>query len=319
MNETTSPAAEQQYIRTLRNGLADLPRDRRDMFIADVQAHIDETTDGGIALESALASLGSPKQLAERAHREISLAVPSVAAGARAARILTAGAVAVGVMTAAVIAFFVPFTQAVDRVETGGSGDGVALVTIAQEHGPWIALLGLVPAALAAGSLWLPRRAGRIVLLALAVLMTAIIAAGLTLGSWFAPFTILLWACVLVPQAVSRGLDLSRARGWRVAIAVAAGAPAFLFLVRTSIAPNDAGLVLAIAAGCALLVAALVGIGARFGYFVLAASGALLMVASGSATGWFSLPLWWAGGLYLTLGIVAVVASRVRSDREAQQ
>lgn len=318
MNQTIIPRAEQQYIRAIRQGLDDLPRDRRDMFIADVQAHIDDATAGGVTLEDALSSLGSPKDLAERARREIGTAVPSVAAGASALRALTIGTVAVGGMTAALIAFFVPFTQTVDRVDPGDSPDGIALVTVAQHYGPWVALLGLVPAVLAAVPLWSPRRAGRVVTLALALLMTAALVSGLTVGSWFVPFVVLLWACVVVPSAVSRGFDMARSRGWRIALAVAVGAPAVIFLMRDFAAPSGVGIVLACVAGAALLIAVLVAIGARFSYFALATLGALLMIASGLSAGWFSLPLWWAGGLCFTLGVIAIVASSPRSARRAQ-
>lgn len=307
MNET----AQQRYLRTVRTELADLPRDRREMVLADLQAHIEEVLDRGSNIDQALASLGPAGDLAARAREEMSDGVPSLAAGKRATRTLVVGAVLIGTLTALMVAFAAPFWSAIDRSETGVSP---AEVTIIQPGGSSIALIGLVPVVLAALTMVLPRRAGQVVLFVLAGVMTAALVLGFTLADWYLPFIAQLWVCALVPIAVSRGFDLARSRGWRIALGLVLVLPTGLILLRSIGAPDRAGLLYTIAFALSLALAVLIVVGVRVTYLLLSGVGVALMIGT-TFIATFMLPAWWLGGAYFVLGSTGFAAtwqSRVR-------
>lgn len=298
--------AQQRYLRTVRTELSDLPANKRDMVVADVQAHIDEATDAGMSVESALTSLGPARELAARARIELRAVVPSLARGVWATRISVVGALVLGVLTALVVAFAAPLWGAVDRTDTG---QNPPQLTIEQSSGPWVALIALAPALLAALALILPRRAGQVVLIVLAGVMTATFGLGATLAGWYLPFIAQLWVCVLVPIAVSRGFDLAIARVWRIGIGLTLVIPAGVILIRGVTAPAGLGALYVTAFVVSLLLAVFIVLGVRVFYLLLSVVGLVLMVASTLLPATFPLVTWWLGGAFFVLGMASTASS----------
>lgn len=303
MNDTS----EERYVRTLRTALSDLPAEQREMVVADVHAHVEEATDAGASVESALAGLGSARDLAARTWSEVEGTLPSIGRGVRATRIMVIGALVLGVVAALVVTFSAPLWGTVDRSEAGTQP---ARVAIEQPFGAWIALVALTPALLAGVALIVPRRAGRTVLFILAAVMTVLFALGSTIAGWYLPFIVQLWLCAIVPLAVSRGFDLTKSRSWRIGAGLVIVVPAGGMLLRGVGAQDAFWWLPLIVFVITVLLAFVFVIGGRAANLLLCGVGLVLLVASTLPAGILQLPIWWLGGLIFIIGTAATASSR---------
>lgn len=306
MTEQGTSRAAQRYLAFLRGELSDLPPDRRDAVMDDVQAHIYDAVEEGRTVDDVLAKLGTPRELSAQSHEELGVGLSSIAAADRAALRLRLGAVVIAVVTAVYFAFLLPLY---------GSGDQAG-VTLAQRFGPWASLLGLIPAVLISLTLVLPRRARRPLTLVTAVLLSLLVGIGLTIGGLYIPLAMIMWACVLVPTAIKRHFDLAASPWWRVAGGLAIAAPTLIVSARSIAAPIEFAsaywttLAVGVAAGV------LFGLGLRAIYGLIALLGFASMVVSAALPDTFFLPLWWIGGVYLAIGLSAAVVAQGRRRTE---
>src|SRR5690606_7550913 len=86
-----------------------------------------------------------------------------------------------------------------------------------ENYGVGIALLTLLPAVLASLPLLLPQRVRVLAAWVNAAIMTLFsVFGGLTLGGFFVPLTLVMWAAVLVPRWITRGRSARVGRTWRI-------------------------------------------------------------------------------------------------------
>ena len=127
------------YLRRVRHELINLPPVQRSTILADVESHIDDITDGGASIDSALERLGSACTLADTARAELT---PDSASS----RVPVIVALTLGAVTALVFACAAPFWNADARDATGA-------VTVVQSSEPGTGLLGAIPTVVALAAL----------------------------------------------------------------------------------------------------------------------------------------------------------------------
>ncbi|WP_054684018.1 DUF1700 domain-containing protein [Microbacterium sp. No. 7] len=309
MSDTATPDVE-RYLHTLERALSDLPARTRGAIVDDVRAHISDALDAGRTSADVLTALGAPDEVARAARAELQ---PVVAPGGshptapeRALRLLMIAALVVAVATAVYVSFLLPaFVTVTDTSPSVG--------TVFGSYGAGAALLTLVPAVATALVLWAPRRLRRPFLVVLAIVMTVVsLISGFTIGGFFLPHTLLLWAAVIVPPVLERGLTARGSLAWRIAGAVVLASPALLA-------------VSALASGAVVftpgaLIAPLVAIACavllfwkrRWASLAVAAVGASLMLVAAVDGRLLVLLFWLVGGVYPTVGLTAFVAHHLK-------
>lgn len=301
-----SPAAE-EYLQTLGAELADAPASVRTAIVDDVRAHITDALEAGRDLPDVLAGLGSPLSVARESRVELRLPPRDSGDEDRAiaaARILSIAAVALAIVTAVFVSFLLPAFTTAD-----GEGN-MSTLTLFQSAGPGIALLTLAPAALAVIPLVVPPRVRTGTTLAVAVVMTVFsVISGFTIGGFYAPLALLLWAATIVPWRVRRGLDLGREILWRSVAAVALLLPVLLIVpgIASGVIEVSPGVLGVVGLGIACAVLAFVG--RRLGLLIVATVGGLVMLLAMVSGGMLVLLLWFGGGAYLALGLAAFAAT----------
>lgn len=312
----TLPVAARRYLDALEAALAGVPLAARTAILDDVEAHLSDAAADGRDVDATLAALGTPAEVARDAREQLGVDAASDPAE-RSARFLHWSAVVLALITAAFIIFILPtYVTATEAASTGGaSGELVELTTetLFGEHGIGIALLPLIPAALALLPLVLNRPlrkpAGWVVAGAVTVLC---VVAGLTIGGFYVPLALVLWAAMLVPLWIKRGRRAVSGRIWRVTGAVIMIVPAaFAFggLVTGSMAdPTPAFWISAIAF---LAAGVLFAFRVPFVDAIVTAVGAGLMLLAVFDAGILVLAFWWAGGIWLTAGLSALAARGV--------
>jgi MFS family permease len=307
------PREANHYLRTLERALAYAPAETKAAVLDDVRAHIVDALESGRSIEETLEGLGAAEAFAEQYRDELHIAASDDAAAVTGARMLHVAAVLVGVLAGAFVAFLLPSYAGTSVSEQGGDvGVEIAETTVrtlAQEYGPGAAALAMLPAVLALLPLVLPRGLRVPVALANAVLVTGFsIVSGFTVGVFYAPLALIMWVAVIVPWRMTRGLDLATAPIWRVLGAVLIALPALLRAASgLSGATHFGPLAWATFIGT-LLLAALFAAGVRVAALVTAVIGLAIMVLTMFTQGMLLVATWWAGGLYLALGLSAYLA-----------
>ncbi|CAN5307573.1 hypothetical protein BH11ACT5_BH11ACT5_06580 [soil metagenome] len=304
MNDTTTPARIGDYLNALDRALNTVTPAVRATILEDVRGHIADAFDGGQAVAAVLEGLGSPEEMASSAVAELDLAPPTAAAKGTDSprRLLLLTATAVAVVTAAVLSFALPH-----RSTTTEFADGSTLV---EPVGLGLVLITLVPAIAAVLPLLLPMRMRAGVTLTAAIAGTVLTAVTLShIGSLYLPLIFLLWAAVIVPWLRGRGKGTLTRIASRIAFTIAMIVPPVL--VSTSLINRSFEISWIIWAG-ALLSVLLVGLfagGVRAAYVLSAALGGGLMIYALIEFGSLFTETWTAGGLYLTIGLSAILTT----------
>lgn len=314
MNPTSvdpEPIELTRYLRRLEVALADAPGGARDEILADVRAHATDALAEGRQIDEVINALGSIGEHANQYRAGLGLPATPPTDTRRGSVMLHGAAVVVGVLTACFVAFvapvFIPMVRGYARYTTE------AAPTLVANYGLGIALLAFIPALLAVLPLVLPQRvrmpvavANAVVVAILAVLSFAVV------GMFYVPLAALMWAAVVVPWRVANGLDLAKSPLWRVFGAVLVAAPGLLLIsgLLTATAILAPGVVLIVAA--TIVLALLFALGVRVAYYLIAALGFAVMVLAMLSPGLLTMAFWWAGGLYLAVGLSAVATLRPR-------
>ena len=313
---TEDDTAVEQYIRELETALAGLPRDSREGILDDVRAHIAEARGAGRGVPETLAGLGSPQHVAADARSELGvLEQPSKADSA--ARALHTAAIVLAILTAAFVSFLLP-SYAIEELQVSGEPTGSTLqtaTTLFEHYGLGIALLPLIPAAIAAVPLLVPARLRFGTAIGAATLMTVLsVIAGASIGGFFLPQTALLWLAVLVPIWMRRGASPAAGRTARIAAAVVIAFP-MLFLAATALIGmfRDPMPPFWIAAFVLVGIAVLFAFRVRFTDAVVAVVGFGIMTLALLDAGVLTLVVWWMGSAWLLAGLCALIARRVET------
>lgn len=289
-----------QYAAHLANELAALPAEQRTLVVEGVEEHIWEALDEGRDLDEVLAALGTPREAAAEFGRDLGVPSPLEAAR-RARRALSIFAVAVGVLTAVSIPVF--------PGDLGAAGLGVTT------------LGSLVPVVLAALPLVLPHRAGGVMTLATAVLVTLVAVFGsvgvlsdvyaLMQTEFLLPLAFALWAAAIVPAVVGSTMGSKGRTALRVAGGVLIAAPSAVLLSLDLPGSVDGSSPVVLAVNLAILaIGVMFAVGIRVGYALTAVVGLLGLIGILFDPGLLFLLFWAAGGLWLALGVGALVGSR---------
>lgn len=290
--------AADQYLKQLRRELSPLPAQDRDAFTSDIATHIAESVAGGAAEADVLSSLGDPRTLAVATFRELDEASPRTARTRRARRILAIATVSVAIVTAIFVTHLL-------------EGFDAASQTAA------VLLGAFLPAVVTAAAGFLPLRASMWTNLALAGVLAGTALLGLGIVGFYLPVAFLAFATALVPLAVSRGFNLTRAPGWRWGGAVLILLPLAFVTLRTLGAPGPtAPLVVGVAAASALL-AVLFGVGLTVASYGLAVAGTVLLLMVFLPADIVLLPAWLIGSLLFAVGLTAIATTWAPNERSA--
>ncbi|MFC5337849.1 HAAS signaling domain-containing protein [Leucobacter denitrificans] len=306
------------YLRVLTRELSDAPSSARDAAVDDVRAHVADALEGGASPQEALASLGSPTSFAAQYRVELGLPARENRVSMRAATALRLATVALSVL-AGVFASFLARGFASVSMESSSSGvttdSEIVYSTLSESYGPGFMLLAFAPALLALLPLVLPATWRTAVSLANAVVVTGFALLGiLTVGSFYMPVAMLMWAAVIVPWRMQRGLRLAEAPIWRAVGAVVVVAPALLLGAGALSGSVELDLVAWLVMLCALVLAVLFAVGVRVSALIIASIGGAIMVLSMFSPGLLVLGTWIVGGLYFVLGLSSYLAWGSRKD-----
>lgn len=310
---TDLPAAAEQYLAALEAALGGVPASARASILDDVRAHLSDAAADGRDIDATLAALGSPESVARDARDQLGVpAASDIDPAARAGRCLHWTALAVAVVTAMFVSFLLPlFSATIGTVDSAGTESlEYASATLFEEMGLGIGLLPLLPAVLVLLPLVLPQRLRATAGWTVAAVMTVFsVIAGFTIGGFYIPVTLILWAAMLVPSWIRRGRNAATGRTWRIIGAVVMFAPAcyaFSGLITGSL--RDGGVPFWVTAFVVLLLAVLFGCRVPFIDVVVAVLGAAVMLLAIFGGGMLILALWWAGGLWLAIGLCGIAA-----------
>ncbi|MBN9612190.1 MAG: hypothetical protein J0H64_01765 [Actinobacteria bacterium] len=329
----------EQYLRALDRALADAPAGAREAALDDVRAHIADATAEGRPLDATLARLGPVDAVARQYRDELGLpteptelteptgSTGSNGADQRAAAVMHWANVLLGAVTGVFVAFLLPmFASSSETSEAwsgsateSGSGSGssdlgtiteTTTQTLIQQAGPGAAVLALIPALLAILPLVLPRAARLPVAIGNAVVVTLLcFVAGFTIGMFYVPLAVTMWATVVVAaRPARRGAPGRAALGLRLLGSLFVAAPGLLILAGTltgTVVLDWASLAVAV---LCLGLAVLFALAVRWAYLVMAAVGAFVLVMTVLDPGFLMLATWWIGGVYLAIGLAAFVS-----------
>lgn len=235
----------------------------------------------------------------------------------RAALVMHGAAVVVGVLTAVFVVFVLPlFTEhSVSSDSTGLVFEQNSTATLAERFGFGAALLALIPTGLAVLPLLLPRAARPSVAIANAILMTLFsVVSGFTVGGFYVPMAVLMWAAVFVPWRVRNRRGSAGNRTLRIIGGIVIALPVLLVLSGRLSGAILGGWPLVFGAVLVVSLGVLFALGFRLAYLAVALLGAVIMVLGLLDAGFLMLALWWFGGVWLALGLSAVVATTARFD-----
>lgn len=313
-------STEDTYLRSVERMLGDIAPEHRAAVLDDLREHFADAEEAGRSVDEIAQSLGTPRQIADRAHEEFGAAsAVSNARAERAWRVLQGAAVTLAVITGVVVAFIMP---------SYATGEG--LKTMFEMAGLWPALIALIPAVISVVPLAVPRVARTAVTSTCAALLAVLMLAGLfTIGGFFLPSVLLSWAALIAWVRLRRaGFGI----GWRIVGGGLAALPVLAFLLPVfggmpgryaddataapSIGVEAWGWVLL--AGV-LALAVLIVIGYRWAGWLLAGVGILTLITGLVSGGLLTLLFVWLGGLWLTIGLAHAVTASRRERRAADE
>ncbi|PUB29862.1 uncharacterized protein DUF1700 [Promicromonospora sp. AC04] len=291
MNEkTTMPErtvmnsnAEDSYLRGVSKRLQALTPEQREAVLDDVRAHFADAADAGRSPEQAVESLGNPAQFTERVRTELGHEEGRTDQMRRVLQWLASG-------VAVFAAMFVSFWRPDDSLPMPNTQFAV--------HGFGIVLLSLVPAVIAAVPNFASPRARTV--------FTAAVAAFLSVLSFvfpdgwaFAPTAWLAWAALVVPVIARNGPP---AIGWRIAGGVLAVLPMALAVGGAIVGSWGLELDGVLYTAAVAVLGVLMALGKPWAGIILALLGGAALVSSALYPGMLTSGVWWAGGLFITLG-----------------
>lgn len=283
MTERTTMKAEESYLRDIGKRLKALTPEQREAVLDDVRAHFAEAEEAGRTPEQAAESLGDPAQFTERVRAELG---HEPGGTDRMRRILLWLATGVAVFTAMFISFWHPD----DSLQMPN--------TQFEAHGFGIVLLNLAPALIAALPNFASPRA-RTVFTAAVAIMLSVVSFIFPDGWAFAPTAWLAWGALVVPVIARNGPP---AIGWRIAGGVLALLPMALSVVGALVGSWDLDLETVLYAGGFAALGVLMALGKPWAGVILALVGGAALVSSALSPGMLTSGVWWAGGLFITLG-----------------
>ncbi|MDJ1370496.1 DUF1700 domain-containing protein [Gulosibacter molinativorax] len=309
--------AAARYLTSLATELRGLPAETRGEILADVRAHIDEATESGRDIDEVLTKLGDPADVATDAREQLggdSLRDPAE----RPERMLRIAALVLAIVSAVVVSFLLP-SYAIEEVGTAGDATGSTLQSASnlfESYGLGVALLPLLPAVLAVLPLVLPPRFRRAMGWVNAVLMSLFsVVGGFTLGGFFAPLALLMWAAVFVPLWLRQSRPKAFGLTVRILGAVMLITPtAFGVIGALTGTFMDPDWRFWLAAALTFALGVLFAIRLRYADVVVAGLGAALMLLAVVDAGLLALAVWWMGGLWFVIGLSAI-AARMRPAR----
>jgi hypothetical protein len=292
--------AEDSYLRDVGKRLKALTPEQRDAVLDDVRAHFAEAADAGRSPEQAAESLGDPATFTQRVRAELG---HEPGRADRTWRILLWLATGVAVFTAMFVTYLLP--------ETRGEEFG--------EPGFEIVLLHLVPALIAVLPILVPARARRSTTAAAAIVLT--VASFATFEhmrdlSFFVPTAMLTWAALITPIIARNGHP---AAGWRITAGALTALPASLALIGGLLGSWDVTVEMVLYTVAFILLGVLIALGRSWAGIILAVVGVALLIESTLNPGLLVLAAWWAGGLFLTVGVShALACARPRKPAQTE-
>lgn len=279
----TPMKAEESYLRDISKRLKALTPEQREAVLDDVRAHFAEAADAGRSPEQAAESLGDPTQFTARVRDELG---HEPGRTDRMRRILLWLATGVAVFTA----MFVSFWQPDDSLQVPN--------TQFQAHGFGIVLLSLTPALIVALPNFASPRARTVFTAAVAV-MLSVVSFVFPDGWAFAPTAWLAWAALAVPVIARYGPP---ATGWRIAGGVLAVLPIALVVFGAIVGSWDLELESVLYTAVVAVLGVLIALGKPWAGVILALVGVAALVSSALYPGMLTSGVWWAGGLFITIG-----------------
>jgi hypothetical protein len=302
MSTTTERAtmkAEESYLRDISKRLKALTPEQREAVLDDVRAHFAEAADAGRSPEQAAESLGDPAKFTERVRDELGHESDRTD---RIRRVLLWLATGVAVFTA----MFVSFWQPDSSLQVPN--------TQFEAHGFGIVLLSLAPALITALPNFASPRARTVFTAAVAVMLSVV---SFTFpDSWaFAPTAWLAWAALVVPIIARYGPP---AAGWRIAGGVLALLPMAFGIGGALVGSWDLNLETVLYTAAIAALGVLMALGKPWAGVVLALVGVAALVSSALYPGMLTSAVWWAGGLFITIGASqALMDARPRTPARA--
>lgn len=293
---TMATDTEQSYLCAVTKRLRALTPEQRAAVLDDVRAHFADAAEAGRTPEQAVEGLGDPATFTRRVQAELGHDAGRLD---RIRRVLQWTAVGIAVFTAMFETFLWPEGMTFGLL-VPYRGDGFAVV-----------LWSLVPALVTALPLVVPARARTGTAVAVVAVLTVLaLAAQMT----FVPTAMLAWAALVVPVAARHGRP---APAWRITGGALLMLPGAL-MVTGAIAGSwgleaDAVAYIAALLGLGLLIT----VGRSWTGAVVAAVGVGVLVWATLDLGMLVLAVWWAGGLFLTIGLSHALAHAAprRADR----
>ncbi|RKS22705.1 uncharacterized protein DUF1700 [Arthrobacter sp. AG1021] len=306
MNMTENHGAVGKYLEALDHELRKVPPARREAVVADLAEHIDEARERGRSDDQIIAGLGPVQAIA--AEVQADFADGAVEMEQRAKRkVLGFIALAAGVLAAVVDTWIYPSLN-VDEFWPDWLHSSAINYDASTRFGAGLMLLFLLPGLMVAAGSMMKSPAARICRTVAAVIVTALpFVIGFNLGVFYLPLIVAAWMIVGVSYPRQQRAQGRRHLPLRMTAGLAAGVPAAALLAGLATGTVETG-VLGIAV-LAVLVLAAVGaiLGLRAAYWVLAACGALLLVASVFDMGMLVLGFWIAGTIYFFAGLAGLL------------
>lgn len=292
--------AEDTYLRSVERMLRGIAPEHRAAVLDDLRAHFADAEEAGRPIDETITGLGSPKQIADRAHEEFGT---DDSHAERAWRVLQGAAVVLAVMIGMVAAFIMP---SYDLVTVAENADGTSTLqatsTLFEHLGLGMALVALIPALVAAVPLIVRRAARSVVTLICGVLLAVMTVIGeFPVGNFFLPTVLLTWTALIVWVRLRGG---GFGLGWRIGGAVLTALPVAAVLT-AAIGAGTIGIsawgwpILAVIVALAVLIA----IGYRSAGWLLACIGLVALVSGLISGQLLTLLVIWLGGWWLTIGL----------------
>lgn len=213
------PRAARNYLEQLRRELSHLTEAEISEILSQTRTRINDLPGRGRRTEDLYNALGTAQSMAGNFKRTEPEALKVRSGKEFLSRILAWPILGFALLTAIVVLFAPATSQTGIVYSTGSVVSGIngesasfgyvgepALAAVELQIGAQILWLALVPLALSLIPLILRNRVGMILQILGALLLTAVIVlGGASIGLFFVPVTILLWAQVLAPPIMMRG------------------------------------------------------------------------------------------------------------------
>lgn len=311
MNAQMLPPESRNYLQQLEHLLAGIPAASRASAIDDVTAHIEESLASGRSAVDTIAGLGPVEVFAAQYLEEFRVTPSVQPATLRQTGLLHLVAVGVALLACVYAAFL---STALFSTGTTMNSDGTE--TAFEESSNFVEIYGIggllllfLPALLALLPLILPPSWRTSVAIANAVLITGFAALGIfTIGGFYAPLAVMMWAAVIVPWRMSKRLQLVNSPYWRIFGSALIALPAFLLASGGLSGSLRLDPVTVVGTGVVIFLAILFAVGVRASALAVAILGLAGMVLAMAEGGMMAFSFWWFGGLFLAAGISAFVA-----------